>query len=341
MNSTEGDPEHIDSAPLHAQSTQHRRGYADLGYPWAAPDVPHARDVEASARAWVVAQGLLAPAQLAARFDPVNVGLLTALCYPGASRERQELIAQLLAWIFIQDDVFDDAVAAHDPVRVRAVLEGYALTLRTGETQESAASRALAELRTRIVAIADPVWFDWFCESMRGFWIDGIVEETRIRSEERTPARTDYVRMRTQSIGVLPFLDLVELSLDFAIPRVVCADPALMSMRVRTARIIAYANDVFSYEKERRAGDPNNLVHVLMHHDHATFPDAVDRVVRLHDREVALFEHEARTLPFIGTIPHVDAFIEGHRAWMRGALDWQLASRRYVSGRKLIDETVQ
>jgi hypothetical protein len=299
--------------------------------------VPDADAIEASARAWTAQRGLVPVPQLPRRFDPVNVGLLTSLCYAGATAERRELIAQLLAWIFVHDDVYDDAT--HDPERLHAVLAGYADTLRGAREpfeDASPSTRALVELRDRIAAVADPMWLDWFCESMRGFWLDGIVVETRIRAADTTPDVPTYLRMRMHSIGVLPFLDLVELAHGFAIPRVVAADPSMMRLRMRTARVIAYANDVFSYEKERRAGDPNNLVHLLMHHDGLSLPGAVDRVISLHDREVALFESEAASIPF-ASLPHVDQFIEGHRAWMRGALDWQRLSRRYSTGRELLD----
>lgn len=337
MSSLEGDP--IPPAEVALDPDTRRKTYLDLGYPWLAPSVPTALAVERAARAWVVEQGILAEDQLTRRFDPVNVGLLTALSYPRAAQERQELIAQLLAWIFIQDDVFDEAVAQHDPTRLRGVLERYAATLRGAPLDKDAGPSlvALASLRERIVEIADPVWMDWFCESMRGFWIDGILEETRLRSLGTTPDRRSYTRMRVQSIGVLPFIDLVELAEGFAVPRVVCADPAVMRLRLRTAEIISWANDVFSYEKERRAGDPNNLVHVLMQHEGLSLADAVDRVVRIHDREVLAFERDVERLPYIGAVPHLDELIQGHRDWMRGALDWQRLSRRYSSGRDLLD----
>lgn len=340
MSSLEGDPIPPPEAVL--DPTVRRKTYVDLAYPWLAPPVPRALAVERAARAWVVEQGLLREDQLERRFDPVNVGLLTALSYPRAAGERQELIAQLLAWIFIQDDVFDEAVAGHDPARLRVVLDGYAAVLRGAPLPAGASTStvALASLRERIAALADPMWMDWFCESMRGFWIDGIVEETRIRSLGITPDRRTYTRMRVQSIGVLPFIDLVELANGYTLPRVVCADPSVMRLRLRTAEIISWANDVFSYEKERRAGDPNNLVHVLMHHEKLSLADAVDRVVRIHDREVLAFEREVRLLPYLGAIPQLDDFVQGHRDWMRGALDWQRLSRRYTSGRDLLDETV-
>ncbi len=340
MSSLEGNPiDQLDEVLLEPVG---RRGYADFDYPWPAPAVPTAAALEADARAWAVRFGLVQVAELPRRFDPVNVGLLTALSYPGAPAKRQHLIAELLAWIFIQDDVYDDAVASHDPELLHTVLSEYVAVLRGAEPgpRAGAASVALASLRDRINAVADPAWMDWFCESMRGFWLEGIVAETRIRSLDITPDVTTYLRMRVHSIGVLPFLDLVELAHGFALPRVVCGDPTMMKLRLRTARIIAYANDVFSYEKERRAGDPNNLVHVLRHHDGYSIAGAVDRVVRLHDRELELFRREAASTPFAG-IPHVGDFLEGHRAWMRGALDWQRMSRRYTTGRELLDQGAQ
>lgn len=43
-------------------------------------------------------------------------------------------------------------------------------------------------------------------------------------------------------------------------------DPDLRRLMSMSSNIIAWANDVFSYRKERRVDDPHNLVLLLIRH---------------------------------------------------------------------------
>lgn len=318
---------------------ERRLSYDDLGYPWRGLPTPRAAAIEASTARWVVERGLVSEDELARRFTPVNVGLLTCMAFPHATFERQELLSHLLGWIFLKDDLLDEAIEAHDPDRLEALFDGYLRVLQgqPAPVRASASVRALEELSDRIARLADFDWFDWFCDSMRDFWMEGLVGEARLKHLDGVADAETYMRMRTYSIGVLPFLDLVELSQEFALPRIVVAQPHLQQLRWLAARIIAYANDVFSFEKERRAGDPNNYVWVLMQHEGLDVAEAVDRTIRVHDRELQAFERLARAAPDVGPLDEqVRRYIDGHREWMRGALDWQLVSRRYAPGRALL-----
>src|SRR5690606_10640707 len=118
---------------------------------------PLAGFLEASAREWVLAQGLLPAGLLSSRFAPINVGLLTALSYPTAPTEMQNLFAQLLAWIFIQDDEVDNAKDAHDPERLAALYQRHLTILAGGavDVTDAPVHRALADLRSRFAEHAE------------------------------------------------------------------------------------------------------------------------------------------------------------------------------------------
>ncbi len=328
--SAEGAPIHLGFSP---------RTYHDLDYPWPAPTTPLAAHLEEMAKEWVLAHELVREDQLKKRFSPINVGLLTALSYPHAAQDKLVLFAQLLAWIFIQDDEVDNATG-HDPVAL-AAFYGRHLEVLAGDDvkdDEPAVHRALADLRARFAESADADWLEWFLLSMRGFWIEGVVEETRIRALGIIPDKRAYVSVREHSIGILPFLDFIEHARGVFLPRVIAADPSLIMLRRRTARIVTYANDVFSYEKERKNDDPNNLVYLLMHHEGLSLTEAVDRVVAIHDDEVRRYQRDVANLsPALFEIPGVKEVIDGQRHWMRGALDWQKRSLRYAAGRTMLD----
>jgi hypothetical protein len=142
---------------------------------------------------------------------------------------------------------------------------------------------------------------------------------------------------RVQTVGVYICLALVEL--DDELDDAQHGDAIVQRATWLTSRIIAYVNDIYSYEKERRADDPNNFVHVVRHHDGVGLDQAVATAARCHDLELAQFldltsalEHDRR-----GRGRALGHYLEGCRAWMVGALHWQRTARRYAGGRTLLE----
>lgn len=315
-----------------------------MAYPWPARCNPAAERAEAAAAAWVSQQGLLHEPQVAARFRAVGVGLLAAMAYPDANPRMLELIAQVMAWIFIQDDLYDTAPAAEQrPERLESQFERYLKVLRSGVATRGAepAERALADLGCRLFEIGSPVWQAHFLDTMRRFWMDGVVVETYYRSRGLSPDPASYMAMRVQTVGVYLCLDLMELTLAQELDAEVRNDPILRRVTWLTSRIIAYVNDVFSYEKERSVGDVNNYLHVMRRCESMSLPTVIDHTVRVHDREIeqlcqldgTVRDHEPRTRGLI------DRYIDGCHDWISGALAWQKISGRYASGRVLLRES--
>jgi hypothetical protein len=138
-------------------------------------------------------------------------------------------------------------------------------------------------------------------------------------------------------------LALVELDGDHELDAELRTNALVQRTTWLTSRIIAYVNDVFSYEKERRAGDPNNFVHTLRLHHGLDLSDAVARTIQAHDRELAqllaLERALHRTSPEIAE--RIEPLLAGCRAWMVGALQWQRIATRYATGRALLDPDMQ
>lgn len=323
-----------------------RRGLRDassLGYPWPARCNPEATGAEAAARRWAAQHGLLPDAAATERLHAVGVGLLAARAYPDAEPEMLELIAEVMAWIFVQDDLYDTAPKGEQrPERLEAKLERYLLVLRAGTAGRGAdpAAAALADLARRLRSIGSAAWYAHFVDTMRRFWMDGVVVETYYRARGLSPDPASYMAMRTQTVGVYVCLDLVELAIGQELSAEVREDPILRRITWLTSRIIAYVNDVYSYDKERRVSDVNNYLHVMRSCEPLGLLEVVDHTVRVHDREL----HQLCQLD--GTVrdhgPHmrrvVERYLEGCHHWMSGALAWQRVSGRYASGRALLRE---
>jgi hypothetical protein len=245
------------------------------------------------------------------------------------------VLAEFLAWIFLHDDVYDEAGEAHDPDRLAgyvAILDG--VGPRPGAP---AAALALADLRRKLVHLGGARWFPRFAASMRRFWLDGVLAETRHRAQQITPTIERYQAVRLESVGVYPVLDLVEAAYGITLSPRLVDDPLLDDVRRLAASAIAMSNDVFSYEKERRAGDAHNLVYLLTVHAGKCLDDAFASVVAAHNDLVARLDGVAA--PLERSSPALRLYVKGCRRWMKGAHDWQRGSRRYACPRRQPQET--
>jgi 5-epi-alpha-selinene synthase len=319
------------------------RSASSLSYPWRARCNPAAERAEVAAAAWVGQHGLLRDPATAARFRSVGVGLLAAMAYPDAPPRTLELIAQVMAWIFIQDDLYDTAPPRDQrPERLESVFERYLTILRTGTAASGAepAARALADLARRLAELGSSSWYLCFVETMRRFWMDGIVVETYYRARGLSPDPASYMAMRVQTVGVYVCLDLMELTLGDELSAEVRQDPILRRITWLTSRIIAYVNDVYSYDKERRVGDVNNYLHVMQGCEPMSLATVVDHTIRVHDRELSQLGQLDRTVRDHGPRMRelVERYVDGCRAWMAGSLEWQRISSRYASGRVLLGD---
>lgn len=314
-----------------APDVQALRGADDLRYPWPSVRPERAAYLEAQARAWAVGHGLFTSDALR-RFDAVGVGLLTALTYPQATLDRQVLLSQFFGWVFLQDDTFDEAETAPSLRRLERHLSTCIRVLRTGALPAQASPRlvALKDVRDRLAISSDQAWFDRFCQSMVTYFRDGVLAEGRLREDGLVPSGRAYLGVRLYSVCLLPPLDLADWACGAVTPAAVATSPALLRVRTLAALVVALANDVFSFKKEQRQGDKNNLVLIRMH-EGLSEAEALDQVVGAHDALVARFERESESVVDTGAPASLafDFQVEACRRWMVGAVDWQRRSRRY------------
>jgi 5-epi-alpha-selinene synthase len=312
----------------------------DLTYPWKSPETPLADEIEIAAREWVLERGLLPAVKIDKRCGSLNIGLLTALTYSGAPLSKLIIISKLLTWIFIHDDYYD-ATLPPDIGQLQKKLRGYAQITREPVITSSPNVNisTLSQLMQSIAKSSGPDWIARFANSMNDFWFSGVLVETSSRAQKIVLDLDAYVRMRRYSLCIFPMLDLVEYAHGFVLPRQIVEDPALLQIKQLTAELTMYTNDILSYGKEQKAGDPNNLIHVLMHHEKMDFSSAVSRAVQMHDLTLSRFIEKTDSLPawWGARSPYIAKYIDGCRAWIRGALDWQLLAPRYATGRVYLE----
>ncbi len=272
----------------------------------------------------------LAPNEAARRLiDKIHVDDLSAAIYVDASPQILDLCTDLLLWFFVSDDQYDERAIGASPLKMEIVFGNFLRILRTGNEREaiSPLGQALLDVRTRLVAAGSPSWYARFVSNME-LYFEGCLLESRNRAVKRTPEFEEYRTLRRASVGTYPCFDLIEIAGATELPSAVLDNPALPLLRDLASDIIAWVNDIVSYQKESAFSDPHNIVTVLREECGISVSEAVDKVIEFHNEEMQTFHHLAEGVLTSGGEP-AQRYVAGLAQWMRGVLDWSFQSERY------------
>lgn len=310
--------------------------FSRLLLPWPARRNPFAGAYKRSAADLLVGVGLITedPCDRGARrFQGVVV--LDPYVYPDASLARLLVAGAFSQWLFFLDDQYDDHPdVGRNPLEVRRIMEREFETLSTGRLPASptAFARFTVYLRRRLESSCPPGWMERFLWNVHGYLFEGSLRTVEHWARDRVPSTEDYLTLRMHDSAVFPAIDMVEVAAGIRLSREILEHPSIVEMRRLTVRHTAYVNDLFSYQKEVLwSGTPCNLVRVLMHNESLAFDEAVGEIVAMVNRDVQRFlELEQSLPPFEPAIAdEVDAYLTGMKDWMRGNVEFSLASSRY------------
>lgn len=272
----------------------------------------------------------LAPSESARKLiDKIHVDDMSAAIYVDASPEVLDLCTDLLLWFFVSDDQYDErAIGAH-PLKMEKVFGNFLRILQTGNEREaiSPLGRALLDLRNRLAMAGSANWYARFVSNM-ALYFEGCMCESRNRALKRTPEFEEYRSLRRASVGTYPCFDLIEIAGSGELPKEVQDNPALPLLRDLSSDIIAWVNDIVSYQKESAFSDPHNIVTVLREECGISVPEAVDKIIEFHNEEMQTFSDLAQGVGASGGEP-ARRYIAGLLQWMRGVFDWSFQSERY------------
>lgn len=280
--------------------------------------------IQAHAVAWAVALGLVDGERAAHRFDASKVGWLVARANPDAPRELVELAADWTTFFCLLDDRIErlpsmEVVAAYLDEALGALTGARALP---GDSLQHAA----CDLHRRLRLVADRSWMLRFAEKNRELF-EAFKVEARARAAGGMGSVEAYLPLREVTVGIRVELELSELATGIALTAEEREETAAMSRMA--CNLIGWANDVFTFEKELSAGDPNNLVLMFARSNRGDLDAALARAVRMHDREAnELALHIARHHQAGSAATSRFARVIGH--WVRGHLDWAHETGRYA-----------
>jgi 5-epi-alpha-selinene synthase len=306
--------------------------YPLLACPFPSAINPYASQAQHATIDWARRLHLLRRDAAYRRLERVQYGMLMARAYPSAAPATLQIATDWSTWLFLLDDQCDEAGIGHSPEQL-AGLHTRLLDVLHGvppHQDEEPLVHGLWDLYVRLGAYATEGWLRRFSDSVGMYFTANIWEATN-RQRSLIPDAESYRAKRPYTSAVYPCLMLIELTDDLRLPSAVYDHSDVQRLALMTNNVISWANDIISFEKERRQGDVHNLVLILAHEQQLTLQAAVEQVAALHDAEIHDFIALAAQLPTFG--PAIDAdlqrYVAGMRFWMRGNLDWSIGTARY------------
>lgn len=292
--------------------------------PFASAINPHAADVERETIVWASSHDLIRSADVQ-RFYKLQYGILMGRAYPQACRDALQVIADWNTWLFLLDDQCDEAGIGKQPEALSRLHQRFLEILHgsTGDAQATPAMSALADLRRRLVQLAQPGWLGSFIRQVERYFAANIWEATN-RLQRKMPTSAEYFQHRPWTGGLDMYFHFIALARRK--PALYQQSYTLKRLAQHANNVVCWSNDIFSLEKEVRSGDVHNLVLILQHESSLTLQSAVDLVAARHNQEIRSF------LALESNVPSdIDGrwSVDGLRSWMRANMDWSAATLRY------------
>lgn len=297
---------------------------------------PHADELNKGGLDWISRFGLFPDQAGWDRYAGSELGFLPAHVMPRARRgPALQTAANLYFWLWAFDDlVCDEATggrSAGDQVLllcdlVRATeIPGIPAD---GSLPGGPFAAALHDLRRQIDRVATPVQSARWVAAMHPYLLANAAAAVR---DERgaVPTLDTYVAQRVHSGAMKPTLMLLDVAECYELPPYVMERPEVQALNEMVCTIVGWDNDLLTYWKEcTRGGAAHNLVTVLAQQRGCSPAEAIDEAVAMRDRVLRLFLH-LRERVGADADPRLRDYLAGLSSWIRGHLDWGMATARY------------
>lgn len=305
---------------------------------WRSPIAvnPYAREAESVVLGWLEQLGCTsAEIGRARQFD---VAGYVGIPFPSISRETTIRIAKHLTLWLLWDDVHVESLEHGWRIEPTHVLEGRRPARLTRFDE------GWWQLFSALAARRSARWLRDLCDAMIT-WSDAArAEAIAIDDWSRTGARPTFeaqLATRIVTIGMYPTFHLLEDALDHELPRALHDDPVLAQLKKTSGEIVGLGNDIFSFGKDLALGRLN-LVSTLQHEADLSGADALERIVRMHDRALETFDRLAASVGSWSADedPWVARWLEDVRYASLGFGLWEARAPRYAAHKLVVDGRV-
>ncbi|MFJ5261121.1 hypothetical protein ACIQAC_11740 [Streptomyces sp. NPDC088387] len=266
------------------------------------------------------------------RYVSAKPGMLPAHVMPRAPRgPALQAAANLLFWLWAFDDLeCDEAGDDLSAGNLTLLLCDLARVVEapSGRSAANPILATLADLRRQLEEVATPVQVARWASAMQAYFLanTGVAIQNQ---RHLVPDLDTYVTLRIHSGAVKPTLMLLDVADGYELPPAELERPEIWALNEMVCAIVGWDNDVLTYHKEViRGGADHNLVTVLSRENNCSPAEAVAQAVEMRDRALDLFLR-LREQVAADAGPDLLRYLTGLSSWIRGHLDWGMATARY------------
>jgi len=251
---------------------------------------------------------------------------LICLTSPQANVDTIRFVADWLLWVFPLDDLCEQVFGTSPPTGPVSLLTLSALP--------QIVTRGVDELCSGLMTRMSTGWGEQFRYDLDSYLVHAV-RYAGTSAREVLPSVTDFLVLRREESLAKPTIDLIEVASGADLPADFRRSAAWRQLIDACADVLAWTNDIHSFQKERDAGSRFNLIDVLSYNacleDGAAYACAVDMTNQraqqfttsaaglVHDQEYAALTEQTQS----------DALrcIRGMEHWMRGQYEWFVTTR--------------
>ncbi|KAJ4478458.1 terpenoid synthase [Lentinula aciculospora] len=275
----------------------------------------------------------------------LQAGELTAFCYNTASDERLRVVSDFMNYLFHLDNISDGMMSRDTEALSDAVMNALWFNefyRPTGTTKidcvqpkdESNAGKLARDFWGRCIRDAGPGCQARFKENL-GLFFEAINIQAIARDAGVIPDLESYIGVRRDTSGCKPCWALIEYALGIDLPDFVVEDPIIITLNQSTNDLVAWSNDIFSYNVEQSRGDTHNIIVILMNYHGRNLQGAIDYVGDLCRQAIDDFSANRLKIPSWGA--EVDDMVQRYviclQHWIVGSLHWSFQTTRYFGSK--------
>lgn len=281
--------------------------------------------VQTASVEWAHAHGLVTGERASMRLHASKIAWLVARAYPKGDRAALQIAADWTTLFCLLDDHIE---RIESPAAVQDYLFQL-LAVAHGAAQWTAdpVRSAMADIRQRIAERASPAALGRVEERIAEL-LHTFCREAEVRASGEIPVVTAYVPMREITVGIPVEAAIGELVDGITLPPATRALRPIKALLRMASNLVGWSNDIYTFEKELREGEPCNLVAVIARARNGSLQDAVTRAAAMHDAEARRFAALVEDVSHLGE--DAARYAEMLRCWVRGHLDWAQETGRYA-----------
>ncbi|HEY7124891.1 MAG TPA: terpene synthase family protein [Ktedonobacterales bacterium] len=297
---------------------------------------PQAAELREYGRAWVQRVGLVQTTAELARFDAALFWQLIAQSYPEAPWEILTIAHDWSCWGFFLDDFDDSSEAAIQPAALQRFFVQLLAILRDEPLpgERPLLCQVVEDIWKRVHRYSSSEWRHRFASTLSES-LAAYQWEAQNRVSRRIPSLVEYIEYRRKTGGWRTLVLIVDLALGRTLPQGTYSNPVLQQLLDTANNAICWANDLFSFEKERARGDVHNLITVTQAEHQCPLETAVQLIIGWHNQELQRWQYLVTQLPRWSWKPyeikHIQAYATFSKNYLHANYVWSQVTGRYQS----------